>query len=63
VKTSKVTERAIAMMKGMQGKGCFLQENIFRSRDTETDSIKDYQQLIFSTRLEVMEFYPYKKNV
>ncbi|WP_016989126.1 glycoside hydrolase family 3 N-terminal domain-containing protein [Flavobacterium sp. ACAM 123] len=59
----KVTERAIAMMKGMQGKGVFSTGKHFPGHgDTETDSHKGLPTVNFSKqRLEVMEFYPYKK--
>jgi beta-glucosidase-like glycosyl hydrolase/CubicO group peptidase (beta-lactamase class C family) len=59
----KVTERAIAMMNGMQGKGVFSTGKHFPGHgDTETDSHKGLPTVNFSKqRLEVMEFYPYKK--
>jgi beta-glucosidase-like glycosyl hydrolase/CubicO group peptidase (beta-lactamase class C family) len=59
----KVTERAIALMKGMQKKGVFATGKHFPGHgDTDTDSHKVLPTVSFSKqRLEVMEFYPYKK--
>jgi beta-glucosidase-like glycosyl hydrolase/CubicO group peptidase (beta-lactamase class C family) len=59
----KVTERAIAMMKGMQSKGVFSTGKHFPGHgDTDTDSHKGLPTVNFSKdRLEIMEFYPYKK--
>jgi beta-glucosidase-like glycosyl hydrolase/CubicO group peptidase (beta-lactamase class C family) len=58
-----VTERAIAMVKGMQGKGVFSTGKHFPGHgDTDADSHKELPTVNFSKeRLEVMEFYPYKK--
>ena len=59
----KVTERAIAMMKGMQSKGVFSTGKHFPGHgDTDIDSHKGLPTVNFSKeRLEIMEFYPYKK--
>jgi beta-glucosidase-like glycosyl hydrolase len=59
----KVTERAIALMKGLQGKGVFSTGKHFPGHgNTETDSHKGLPTINFSKqRLEVMELYPYKK--
>jgi beta-glucosidase-like glycosyl hydrolase/CubicO group peptidase (beta-lactamase class C family) len=59
----KVTERATALMKGIQSKGIFATGKHFPGHgDTETDSHKGLPTVHFSKeRLEVMEFYPYKK--
>ncbi|CAM2985103.1 glycoside hydrolase family 3 N-terminal domain-containing protein [Flavobacterium frigoris] len=59
----KVTERAIAMMKGMQSKGVFSTGKHFPGHgDTDIDSHKGLPIVNFSKeRLEIMEFYPYKK--
>jgi beta-glucosidase-like glycosyl hydrolase len=58
-----VTERSIAMVKGMQGKGVFSNGKHFLDRvDTDADSHKELPTVNFSkARLEVMEFDPYKK--
>lgn len=59
----KVTERAIALMKGFQSEGIFATGKHFPGHgDTETDSHKALPIVNFSKeRLEMMEFYPYKK--
>jgi beta-glucosidase-like glycosyl hydrolase/CubicO group peptidase (beta-lactamase class C family) len=59
----KVTERATAVMKGMQSVGVFATGKHFPGHgDTETDSHKALPTVSFSKeRLEIMEFYPYKK--
>ncbi|MFV8369985.1 glycoside hydrolase family 3 N-terminal domain-containing protein [Flavobacterium sp. LB2R40] len=59
----KVTERAIALMKGVQGQGIFSTGKHFPGHgDTETDSHKGLPTIGFSKeRLEAVEFYPYKK--
>jgi beta-glucosidase-like glycosyl hydrolase/CubicO group peptidase (beta-lactamase class C family) len=59
----KVTERAMALMKGMQGEGVFATGKHFPGHgDTETDSHKALPTINFSKeRLEIMEFFPYKK--
>jgi beta-glucosidase-like glycosyl hydrolase/CubicO group peptidase (beta-lactamase class C family) len=59
----KVTERAIALMKGYQSEGVFATGKHFPGHgDTETDSHKGLPTIHFSKeRLEIMEFYPYKK--
>lgn len=58
-----VTERAIAIMKGVQSKGIFATGKHFPGHgDTETDSHKGLPTVNFSKeRLEIMEFFPYKK--
>ncbi|WP_369765238.1 glycoside hydrolase family 3 N-terminal domain-containing protein [Flavobacterium sp. WC2429] len=58
-----VTERAIALMKGFQSKGIFATGKHFPGHgDTETDSHKGLPTVNFSKeRLEIMEFWPYKK--
>jgi beta-glucosidase-like glycosyl hydrolase/CubicO group peptidase (beta-lactamase class C family) len=59
----KVTERALAIMKGVQGQGVFATGKHFPGHgDTETDSHKGLPIIAFSKeRLEDVEFYPYKK--
>ena len=59
----KVTERAIALMKGVQSQGIFSTGKHFPGHgDTETDSHKGLPTINFSKeRLEEIEFYPYKK--
>ncbi|EIA07982.1 glycoside hydrolase family 3 N-terminal domain-containing protein [Flavobacterium frigoris] len=59
----KVTERAIALMKGLQSEGVFTTGKHFPGHgDTEADSHKTLPTVKFSKeRLEMMEFYPYKK--
>lgn len=59
----KVTERATALMKGLQSEGIFATGKHFPGHgDTETDSHKALPTVNFSKeRLEMMEFYPYKK--
>ncbi|MFQ3173304.1 MAG: beta-glucosidase-like glycosyl hydrolase/CubicO group peptidase (beta-lactamase class C family) [Flavobacterium sp.] len=59
----KVTERATALMKGIQSEGVFATGKHFPGHgDTETDSHKELPTVSFSKeRLEMMEFYPYKK--
>ena len=58
-----VTQRAIALMKGVQNKGVFSTGKHFPGHgDTETDSHKGLPTVSFSKeRLEIMEFFPYKK--
>ncbi len=59
----KVTERAIALMKGVQSQGIFSTGKHFPGHgDTEIDSHKGLPTINFSKeRLEQVEFYPYKK--
>lgn len=59
----KVTERAIALMKGVQSQGIFSTGKHFPGHgDTETDSHKGLPTINFSKeRLSDVEFYPYKK--
>ena len=59
----KVTERAIALMKGVQSQGVFSTGKHFPGHgDTETDSHKRLPTINFSKeRLSDVEFYPYKK--
>lgn len=59
----KVTERAIAVMKGVQSQGIFATGKHFPGHgDTETDSHKGLPIVNFSKeRLEQVELYPYKK--
>ena len=59
----KVTERAIALMKGVQSQGVFSTGKHFPGHgDTETDSHKSLPTINFSKeRLFDVEFYPYKK--
>jgi beta-glucosidase-like glycosyl hydrolase/CubicO group peptidase (beta-lactamase class C family) len=59
----KVTERAIALMKGVQSQGVFSTGKHFPGHgDTETDSHKGLPTINFSKeRLDKVEFYPYKK--
>jgi beta-glucosidase-like glycosyl hydrolase/CubicO group peptidase (beta-lactamase class C family) len=59
----KVTERAAALMKGIQSEGVFATGKHFPGHgDTEIDSHKALPTVNFSKeRLEMMEFYPYKK--
>lgn len=59
----KVTERAIALMKGVQSQGVFSTGKHFPGHgDTESDSHKGLPTINFSKeRLESVEFYPYKK--
>jgi beta-glucosidase-like glycosyl hydrolase/CubicO group peptidase (beta-lactamase class C family) len=59
----KVTERATAIMKGLQREGIFATGKHFPGHgDTETDSHKALPTVNFSKeRLQVMEFYPYRK--
>lgn len=59
----KVTERAIALMKGVQSQGIFSTGKHFPGHgDTETDSHKGLPTINFSKdRLEQVEFYPYRK--
>lgn len=59
----KVTEHAIALMKGMHSKGVFATGKHFPGHgDTETDSHKGLPIVNFSKdRLFDVEFYPYKK--
>jgi beta-glucosidase-like glycosyl hydrolase/CubicO group peptidase (beta-lactamase class C family) len=59
----KVTERAIALMKGVQSQGVFSTGKHFPGHgDTETDSHKGLPTInATKERLEQVEFYPYKK--
>lgn len=59
----KVTERAIAVMKGVQSQGVFSTGKHFPGHgDTEIDSHKGLPTINFSKeRLMEIEFYPYKK--
>ena len=59
----KVTERAAALVKGIQSEGVFATGKHFPGHgDTETDSHKALPTVNFSKeRLKMMEFYPYKK--
>jgi beta-glucosidase-like glycosyl hydrolase/CubicO group peptidase (beta-lactamase class C family) len=59
----KVTEHAIALMKGFQSQGLFSTGKHFPGHgDTETDSHKGLPTINFSKeRLEEVEFYPYRK--
>ncbi|MDP3680308.1 MAG: glycoside hydrolase family 3 N-terminal domain-containing protein [Flavobacterium sp.] len=59
----KVTERAIALMKGVQSQGIFSTGKHFPGHgDTEMDSHKGLPTINFSKeRLMDVEFYPYKK--
>ncbi len=59
----KVTERAIAIMKGVQSQGILSTGKHFPGHgDTETDSHKGLPTINFSKeRLMEVEFYPYKK--
>ena len=59
----KVTEHAIALMKGVQSQGVFSTGKHFPGHgDTETDSHKGLPTINFSKeRLEEVEFYPYRK--
>jgi beta-glucosidase-like glycosyl hydrolase/CubicO group peptidase (beta-lactamase class C family) len=59
----KVTERAIAIMKGVQSEGVFSTGKHFPGHgDTEIDSHKGLPTINFSKeRLMEIEFYPYKK--
>ncbi|MFM2369973.1 MAG: hypothetical protein RL619_2290 [Bacteroidota bacterium] len=59
----KVTERAIALMKGVQSQGVFSTGKHFPGHgDTETDSHKGLPTINFpKERLDKVEFYPYKK--
>ena len=59
----KVTERAIALMKGVQNEGIFCTGKHFPGHgDTETDSHQTLPIIKFSKeRLNDVEFYPYKK--
>ncbi|MFV8359996.1 glycoside hydrolase family 3 N-terminal domain-containing protein [Flavobacterium sp. LS1P3] len=59
----KVTERAIALMKGVQSQGIFSTGKHFPGHgDTETDSHKGLPTINFSKeRFMDVEFYPYKK--
>lgn len=59
----KVTERAIAVMKGVQSQGVFCTGKHFPGHgDTEIDSHKGLPTINFSKeRLMEIEFYPYKK--
>ncbi|MFV8346138.1 glycoside hydrolase family 3 N-terminal domain-containing protein [Flavobacterium sp. ZB4P13] len=59
----KVSERAIALMKGVQSQGIFSTGKHFPGHgDTETDSHKGLPTINFSKeRLELVEFYPYRK--
>ena len=59
----KVTEHAIALMKGVQSQGVFSTGKHFPGHgDTETDSHKGLPKINFSKeRLEEVEFYPYRK--
>lgn len=59
----KVTERAIALMKGVQSQGIFSTGKHFPGHgDTETDSHKGLPTINFSKeRLMDVELYPYKK--
>ncbi|SHN17037.1 beta-glucosidase [Flavobacterium xinjiangense] len=59
----KVTEHAIAFMKGFQSQGVFSTGKHFPGHgDTETDSHKGLPTINFSKeRLEEVEFYPYRK--
>lgn len=58
-----VSQRAIALMKGIQNRGVFATGKHFPGHgDTETDSHKGLPTVHFSKdRLEIMEFFPYKK--
>lgn len=59
----KVTDHAIALMKGVQSQGVFSTGKHFPGHgDTETDSHKVLPTINFSKeRLQDIEFYPYKK--
>lgn len=59
----KVTQHAIALMKGLQGQGIFSTGKHFPGHgDTEMDSHKGLPTISFSKeRLQEVEFYPYKK--
>ncbi len=59
----KVTERAIALMKGIQSQDVFATGKHFPGHgDTETDSHKGLPKVTFTKeRLEEVEFYPYKQ--
>ena len=59
----KVTERAIALMKGVQNEGIFATGKHFPGHgDTETDSHHTLPTISFDKqRLTDVEFYPYKK--
>jgi beta-glucosidase-like glycosyl hydrolase/CubicO group peptidase (beta-lactamase class C family) len=59
----KVTERASALMKGIQSQGVFATGKHFPGHgDSETDSHKSLPTINFSQeRLNDIEFYPYKK--
>ena len=59
----KVTERAIALMKGFQSQGVFSTGKHFPGHgDTETDSHKSLPTIHFSKeRLSEVELYPYRK--
>ncbi len=58
-----VTERALALMKGVQRQGVFATGKHFPGHgDTETDSHHTLPTVAFSAeRLNAIEFYPYKK--
>ena len=58
-----VSQRAIALLNGVQSKGVFATGKHFPGHgDTETDSHKGLPTVHFSKdRLEIMEFFPYKK--
>lgn len=60
---NNVSQRAIALMKGIQNRGVFATGKHFPGHgDTETDSHKGLPTVHFSKdRLEIMEFFPYKK--
>ncbi|MFV8343834.1 glycoside hydrolase family 3 N-terminal domain-containing protein [Flavobacterium sp. XS2P39] len=59
----KVTQHAVALMKGVQSQGIFSTGKHFPGHgDTETDSHKGLPTINFSKeRLQEVEFYPYKK--
>lgn len=61
----RVTEKALAFMKGMQGEGVLTSAKHFPGHgDTDVDSHKDLPVLNFTKeRLDSIELYPYKKLI